>query len=644
MIEDDEIIPFIEEDNRISHSSAKTNTDFVEEPDQLLLNESRTHSEEGSLDIQGTAHTGEILTDDVSYLVAIWHVGKIGVPFGISQALLTGADYMGSIFLSRLSKAELAANSIIGIADTTVTCLSTVLLATPIVVARRTHVCPPDVGQVYQNVMALSAALSVPIGVLIFFGGKVARSMGYPEELSEISGNFLKIYALAVPALLMLNASQKIALATSHAYILPAASFIKFACKAGLGYLFVFGIGPFPNLGVRGLALSATIGNYLSLFGMSLFLYCKKSFLPYHLFKFQLGLDSIRIIQKELWTLGIPMTISSVADYLSYFGMTLLTSHLGNDSLDAQQIALQWSGFSALPMMSYLQGLSVLNSQALSCKKFTLIKKYTLASTLIVFNYSALVLALALITPMTFINPFLDSTQEGSSYTKVISVSKKLLMSVGLGSVPLGLGLTYTSALYGFNDVQTATMNDLLLGFAFTLGIGYLLGFTAGLGMLGFFVARNIGEIVVGIIMIARFLYVYRGAANGNQPKDLLGTVKDNVQHCFCAKANESPADSENNAAHPSTWSTWIYNLFVSKKDLQNKPAPSPDYSGSSQYLISEDAEAPHEENHSLIDNPVSPPKPQRSSGSSLIIDSKPKDVSPIVVNEERKDYKNGGI
>lgn len=109
--------------------------------------------------------------------------------------------------------------------------------------------------------VALAAALPVVAWTLL--APLVLSRMGQDPAVVELTRPYLAIIGLgAIPQLLA--HAQYICLA-GHGITWPmlVVSLIANGINAGLNYLFIHGVGPFPELGVHGIALSTTVGHVI---------------------------------------------------------------------------------------------------------------------------------------------------------------------------------------------------------------------------------------------------------------------------------------------------------------------------------------------------------------------------------------------
>lgn len=483
-----------------------------------------SHPEKGAQDTEGSGAEGASLVD-LTYWNAWWRVAKVGVPYGVGQSFLILGNYGSVVILSQIGKEELAANTLIGTAENIVMCLSGVLLSTGVVAGRRSELRPSEVGLVYQNSLLIGAMMTLPVCGTLLSVAPLVSKLGYSSSLASIGNEFFQVYATLVPGFLALVSSEQVLLATEHAYVVPLTSLLKVGLNLSLGYVLAFGKAGFPKWGVRGVAFGLVVGNYTALGVTLLFLKLKKTAASFDLFRWQVTRENFREIQKELWLLGVPMSLSILTGAVSSLAVSVLTSDLGDDALAAQEIAFQGTSFTVIPILGFLEGLSIVAGQALEVQHFEAIKKYIISTMAMMATYGTFVLLLMAAVPQIFIQPFLKTshhTQEQDDYTEIIVLTKKLLACLGLGWTPVGLRLTFTNALYPFGDTQTGMLVDVVIALAFSVGLGYVLGFSAGLGVLGFFVARNIGELFGATVMGFRLGYVFTGARSGNPRKELI--------------------------------------------------------------------------------------------------------------------------
>jgi len=131
-----------------------------------------------------------------------------------------------------------------------------------------------------RRIASLALLLALLIGVIIstmayFCAPLLAKAMGATEQVATLATDYIQFRAIGGPAVLLTVTSFGVlyGLADMRSPLLLAIGINLF--NIGLDYLLIFGIGPFPELGISGAALASSISQWLGA-GVCLFLVNRK--------------------------------------------------------------------------------------------------------------------------------------------------------------------------------------------------------------------------------------------------------------------------------------------------------------------------------------------------------------------------------
>ena len=99
--------------------------------------------------------------------------------------------------------------------------------------------------------------------VCLIFYRSIISVAGFPQEITDIAENFLKIFAFALGPNYLLIISNTIFRAGAEVKKPLVTMFVITVTNIALDFLLVFGIPPFPKLGYAGIALSTAISTLL---------------------------------------------------------------------------------------------------------------------------------------------------------------------------------------------------------------------------------------------------------------------------------------------------------------------------------------------------------------------------------------------
>ena len=207
-----------------------------------------------------------------------------------------------------------------------------------------------------RRVMGTSATFFIGISVLIAIAGwfmahPLLRAMGTPAASLPLAEAYLRIIFLATPTLYafaFLSAALRGAgdSRTPFRFLL-----LSVALDIALNPLLIFGVGPFPRLGIAGAAWATLLAQSLSLLG--LLAYMRQRGHVLWLGRKDLGLLRIDLaILRALVVKGVPMGLQMVLISLSMIMLMTMVNDYGTDTAAAYGASLQLWTYVQMPAMA----------------------------------------------------------------------------------------------------------------------------------------------------------------------------------------------------------------------------------------------------------------------------------------------------
>lgn len=256
----------------------------------------------------------------------------------------------------------------------------------------------------------------------------------------------------------------------------------------------IFGLGPFPELGITGAAIATNIGRGIAV-SYQLFLL----FNGRH--RIRLGWKSIRIMPSVINEIlrisagGIMQTLIATS---SWIGMIRILAVFGNEVLAGYTIAIRIIIFAILPSWGISNAAATLVGQNLGANKPARAERsvwITGAVNVIMLGLIGLVLV---IWPSHFIGLFMDDPvvlRHGSLALQVIS----------LGFLAYGLGMVMIQAFNGAGDTSTPTWINFFCFWLLEIPLAYTLAQLMGFREYGVFFAILSAETVMTILAVILF-------------------------------------------------------------------------------------------------------------------------------------------
>jgi len=249
----------------------------------------------------------------------------------------------------------------------------------------------------------------------------------------------------------------------------------------------IFGLGPFPEMGIKGAALSTVISRAMGLV-IVLYLLVKRE----KLFTLKFGwLKHILATWKNILYIAAPATLTMLITPISIALITKIISTFGKEAVAAFGVASRVEMFALMLLISLGTVMMIFVGQNISKHKFGRIKqafKY-------VFRFSMLWGALVFVLLLIFGN-FVASIF--STDLTVIEITKKYFYIIGASYGFMGWVIISTSSFNGLNKPYPSAVLSIVRTMVLFVPLAWLGAICIGIH--GVFWAGLIANVLVGTI------------------------------------------------------------------------------------------------------------------------------------------------
>jgi putative MATE family efflux protein len=414
----------------------------------------------------------EMLMESVFVVADIFFVGRLGADavttVGITESLMT-IIYALAVGLS------------IGAAAT---------------VARRIGEKDPQGAAraaVQSIVMGLAAALG--IGTLgAHFGPQLLRIMGASPEVLAVGSGYSRVMLGGSGTVLMLFLINAVFRGAGDAAIAMRVLWFANAINVTLGPCLIFGIGPFPELGVMGASVGTTIGRGCGV--LYQFYRLTRPGARVSLRLADIGLD-VGAMRGILRISGTAMFQNFVAT-ASWMGLVRILTGFGSAAVAGNTIGIRIILFALLPSFGVSNAAATLVGQNLGAGKPERAEAAAWKAGL----YNTLCLGTVGIVFLLFapqLIAFFTRDPEVAMY------GVRCLRIVAAGFFFYGYGMVLTQAFNGAGDTRTPTFIHLVCLWMWEIPLAWVLARPAGLGPTGVFIAVSVAFSTLALVSAALF-------------------------------------------------------------------------------------------------------------------------------------------
>ena len=435
---------------------------------------------------------------------------SIGIPIMIGQLGMIVLGFADTMMVGHHSTTELGAasfvNNIMNLAIITGTGFSYGL--TPVVGGLFGRRQLADAGQALRcSLAANTLAALVMLAALALLYANIGN-IGQPDELLPLMRPYFLVLLASIPFVMLFNAfkqfTDSITETRTSMWILLSGNLLNIIGN----YVLIYGKAGLPEMGVVGAGVSTLLSRIFMVAVFATVFFSRRKFQPYREGFMHKGWS--RQLIRRLSSLGTPIALEMGMETASFSLSIIMVGWLGTIALASHQVMITISQFTF--MVYYGLGAAVaVRTSYFNGQHDHANTRHTVTAGLHVMVALEVVLGGII---------FLLRNHIGSWFTDSGEVSAAVLTLM----VPFfiyqfgdGLQINYANALRGIADVKPLMVIAFIAFFVISLPMGYLCGFTLGMGLVGVWMAFPFGLTSAGVMMWWRFRQKCREADGGGK-------------------------------------------------------------------------------------------------------------------------------
>jgi Na+-driven multidrug efflux pump len=397
----------------------------------------------------------------------------LAIPMVLEVVLESVFAVTDVFFVSRLGENAIAT---VGLTESMMAIVYTLAIGLSIgataTVARRIGEKNPDgAARAAVQTLILGAIIAVTLGALgVAYAPTLLRWLGAEPDVIASGANFTRVMLGGNASVVMLFLINAVFRGAGDAAIAMRVLWLANAINIVLGPLLIFGIGPFPELGVTGAAIATTIGRGTG-----------AAFALYRLIR----LSGTGTLQVFIGT-------------ASWVVLVRILSQFGSAALAGYTIAMRVILFALFPCWGLGNASATMVGQALGAKK----PERAEQAVWIAGFYNLCFLGTVSILFVAGADAIVGLFTEDPAVTPYAVDGLRI---VALGFPLYAYGMVVTQSFNGAGDTWTPTYLNLFVFWMFELPFAYLLAVRAGLGPDGVFWAITLAFSLLAILSALLF-------------------------------------------------------------------------------------------------------------------------------------------
>jgi putative MATE family efflux protein len=394
-------------------------------------------------------------------------------------------------FVSRLGSDSVAT---VGLTESLLTVIYAISIglgtATTSMVSRR-------VGEKHNQEASVTAFQAILTGLFVslligipgaIWADRLLSMMGASKNIVENMSGYARIMLGGNVVIMMLFIINAIFRSAGDAAVAMKVLWIGNIINIILDPCFIFGLGPFPEMGVTGAAIATTIGRGTAVLVQFYLLFFGKK-------RVQLHLSQLRVDFRIMFRM-LRLSIGSIGQNLigttSWIALVRIISVFGSEVVAGYTIAIRIIGFTILPSWGISNASSTLVGQNLGANKPERAERAVWVTGLVNMILLGAIGLFLVIFPTFFIKLFINDAN--------VIVSGVLgLRIISIGFISYGLGMVLVNSFNGAGDTSTPLKINIFAFWMIEIPLAWLLAIKAGMEEEGVFIAIVVAETVMTI-------------------------------------------------------------------------------------------------------------------------------------------------
>jgi putative MATE family efflux protein len=421
----------------------------------------------------------------------------LAIPMVLEMSMESLFGLVDVFFVARLGADAVAS---VGLTESLITLIFAIAMglcmATTAMVARRTGEKDTEgASKAAIQAIVLGIAVSVPIGIVGFiYTPTLFRWMGASQSIINTGSGYGMVILgsnLTIMLLFLINAVFR---GVGDAAIAMRALWISNLINIVLDPCLIFGLGPFPELGVTGAAIATTIGRGIGV------LY-QLSILARGIGRIQISREHLRIdraVMLQLLRVSLGGMFQFLISTASWLGLVRIVAIFGGAALAGYTIALRIIVVAILPSWGMSNAAATLVGQNLGAGKPARAERSVWVTGL----SNMIFLGIVTVAFLIFAEPII---QLFTSDPEVVSYGVDCLRLVSYGYIFYAYGMVMVQSFNGAGDTFTPTIINLCCYWLMQIPLAYWLAIHLGRGARGVFLAITISESLLAIVAMVVF-------------------------------------------------------------------------------------------------------------------------------------------
>ncbi len=346
-----------------------------------------------------------------------------------------------------------------------------------------------------HNAVVFYTLLGAAMSLIQWLSVPLLYHLGQPAEVVRASIPYYRMLLLSLPPIMLFFAFKQFLEGVGNTRAELYVTIIANLANIAFNWVFIYGRYGFPEMGAEGAGLGTLLARTIAPVVMIAYFVSRRRYRRY-LSGFSLGTLS-RPVVAQLLRMGLPISSQMFLESSAFVGTSIMMGWFGTQAIGANQIAITLGNCAFMIVTSIGAATTIRISHCYGARNTAELSLAAKASYHLVLAWNAFA-ALVFIALRNRIPALFTSNAE------VIAITSQLLVFVALYQLSDGVQNISVGILRGIQDVKIIMPIAFVSYWLINIPVGYLFGFTLGMGPSGLFFSYLFGLSAAAALMIVR--------------------------------------------------------------------------------------------------------------------------------------------
>lgn len=346
-----------------------------------------------------------------------------------------------------------------------------------------------------QNGILFYTLLGFAMAIVQYAVTPLMYHLGQPVEVVDMAIPYYRMLVFSMPFVMLFFAFKQFLEGVGNTKVEMVVTIIANLANICFNWIFIYGRFGLPEMGAEGAGLGTLMSRIIAPILMIGYFFSRDRYRSY-LDGFSPRNYSWSVV-KKLLRMGLPISMQMFLEASAFVGTGIMMGWFNKETLSANQIATTISNCAFMIVMSIGAATTIRVSHCYGARNIGELSLAAKASYHLVLAWNAC--ASVFFITLRNIIPTLFSTN-----AEVIAIASQLLIFVSLFQLSDGIQNVSVGILRGIQDVKIIMPIALVSYWLLNLPVGYLFGFTLGMGPSGLYLGFSFGLSAAAVMMIVR--------------------------------------------------------------------------------------------------------------------------------------------